>query len=1012
METSLRSVRLFDLWAGSPKKWGRSRIAATRYHCTGGPQSHPEKAPPPAMAPPILFAQGRKPPHLLNEVDRKGRSQARTVFKLRRLSMLARVWTSIPVVIPVLFLLALPGAAQQAALTGIVTDEETGAPVPQAQVQILGGGQTLGGPTNAQGRYQADLPAGTYDLVVERIGYVGARFENVSVSGGTTTAFNLTLTSTVLALDELVVSASRATPEKSTEAPATTYTVSAVEIEERPAPTVADHLRSAPGVDVITSGLQGTNVVVRGFNNIFSGALHMLTDHRLAGVPSLRANFMHFIPATDADIERIEVVLGPGSALYGPNTANGVVHMLTKSPLTSQGTSVTLGGGERSVFQGAFRSAFLLTEDFGVKVSGQYLRGEEWEYEDPTENAARNTADGNPEACFRDRLARGLGAVTAMLACDRLGVRNNDIERWGVEARADWQFAEDGTLVATYGRTDATGIEMTGLGAAQAENWIYEFYQARLSKDRFFAQAYYNTNDAGGSYLLRDGTPLVDESSLFVAQAQHGITLLDDVQDFTVGFDYYATRPESRGSIYGAYDDNDDLNEWGIYAQSKTALSSLLDFIVAARLDSHSLLPEKVWSPRAGFVLRPQENQSVRLTYNRAFSTPSSLNLFLDISGGFAPDPLGPLGYSTRAFGTGPDGFSFQNQDGSLLGMYSPFNPGGAGQFLPAQTEILWPLAVGVLQAQGAIDTQTAALLNSLSPTSSDIGLDLLDATTQTVTPAAGAVLSDVPPLLESYTESIELGWTAVLSNRISISADVYWMKKNDFVSPLLVQTPLILLNGQDVGAFIATQLIMGGTDPETAQATATQLATGIAQIPLAVVASPDVAAQGADLILTYRNVGDVDLWGADLSVQAFLTDEWTVAGTYSHVSEDYFEIAGGAPIALNAPKEKGSVSLAYRNLSAGLSASGRLRFASSFPAESAGFVGTNCITGGTGGIFEEDCVDSSAIVDLTAGYQVPNTRATLQLSVNNVFDTEYRSFVGVPSIGRFALVRVKYDLF
>jgi outer membrane receptor protein involved in Fe transport len=84
----------------------------------------------------------------------------------------------------------------------------------------------------------------------------------------------------------------------------------------------------------------------------------------------------------------------------------------------------------------------------------------------------------------------------------------------------------------------------------------------------------------------------------------------------------------------------------------------------------------------------------------------------------------------------------------------------------------------------------------------------------------------------------------------------------------------------------------------------------------------------------------------------------------------------------------------------------------SSFPAESAGFAGTRCITGGTGGIFEEDCVDGFAIVDLTAGYEIPNTRATLQIAVNNVLDAPYRSFVGVPSVGRFAVVRMKYDLF
>ena len=412
-----------------------------------------------------------------------------TDLQLRSLSMHVRMSNFIVGAVWMLVLVAGPVAAQDGVLSGTVIDAETGAPVSQAQIQILGGGESRGSTSNAQGLYQANLPPGTYDLVVENLGYVGVRFENVGVSAGETTAYDITLTSVALALDGVVVSASRSAPEKSTEAPATTHIVSSVEIGERPTPTMADHLRSAPGVDVITTGLQGTNVVVRGFNNIFSGALHMLTDHRLAGVPSLRVNQMHWLPTTDEDVERMEVVLGPGSALYGPNTANGIVHVLTKSPLTSQGTSVTLGGGERSLLQGSFRSAFLLGEDFGFKVSGEYLSGQEWEYLDPTEQAARTDANSNPSVCIADRLGRGLSAANAKIACDRLGIRDNDTKRLGFEMRADWQFAEDGTFVTTYGRTDATGIEMTGLGAGQAKNWIYEFYQARLNKDRFFAQA-------------------------------------------------------------------------------------------------------------------------------------------------------------------------------------------------------------------------------------------------------------------------------------------------------------------------------------------------------------------------------------------------------------------------------------------------------------------------------------------------------------------------------------------
>ena len=56
--------------------------------------------------------------------------------------------------------------------------------------------------------------------------------------------------------------------------------------------------------------------------------------------------------------------------------------------------------------------------------------------------------------------------------------------------------------------------------------------------------------------------------------------------------------------------------------------------------------------------------------------------------------------------------------------------------------------------------------------------------------------------------------------------------------------------------------------------------------------------------------------------------------------------------------------------------------------------------------------VPSSKVVDVNIGYKVPNTGATMQLAVQNVFDSDYQSFVGVPTMGRLALVRVKYDLF
>jgi len=804
-------------------------------------------------------------------------------------------------------------------------------------------------------------------------------------------------------LDKAELSVGRTLDREPGATPQTVFVKDNLEIVERATTNLSDHFQGVPAVDIITPGLQSSHVVVRGFNNVFSGALHMLTDHRLAGVPSLRVNLMHFLPTLDEDIDRVEVVLGPSSALYGPNTANGIVHFITKSPLESQGTTVTLGGGAQSVLQSSLRSAFLMSESFGFKISGQYMRGDEWNYVDATEAAARASADADPAACLLDKSTRGLNSTSAQIACDRVGMRDFDVERWGLEARGDYRFADDGTVVGTYGRNTSSGIELTGLGAAQASEWVYEYFQGRVRKGGFFAQAYYNTTNAGDSYLLRDGVSLVDQSTLFVGQAQHSFAVAGDRQEFTFGGDYFATRPDSRATIYGTYDDNDDMDEWGGFLQSSTGLSEQLDLVVAGRVDSHSVLPDNVFSTRAAFVFRPEDTHTFRVSYNRAFSTPSALNYFLDISGGVAPGGLGPLGYSTRAYGSGREGWSLQDGVGTLRGMRSPFNPAGADKLLAADVAVMWPLAIGVLQSQGVIDAPTAALLGGLTPANSDIARLLLDANTGEIAPLAGTLLPDLPATLESYTETYEVGWTGLVAqDRVSISADAYYMERSNFVSPLVIETPLLFLSGADVLSYLT---------PIVGAPTAAALAGGIATIPLGVASSDQVGARGADLIASYRNVGSLDVWGADISIQADLTNKWQVGGMYSHMSEDYFQVASGTSVALNAPKDKGSLSLTFRDVLSGVNASGRVRFTSGFPAQSADFQGTACITDG-GGLFEENCVDSYAIMDLNAGYEVPNTAATIQISVNNLLDTGYRSFVGVPRVGRFTLVRVRYELF
>ena len=100
-------------------------------------------------------------------------------------------------------------------------------------------------------------------------------------------------------------------------------------------------MTTLPGVDRAQTGLAQGTVVARGFNNVFSGTLLTIIDNRYARVPSLRFNAYSMFPTNDLDIDRIEVSLGPGAALYGPNAASGVMHLITSSPLDRQGSSVS-----------------------------------------------------------------------------------------------------------------------------------------------------------------------------------------------------------------------------------------------------------------------------------------------------------------------------------------------------------------------------------------------------------------------------------------------------------------------------------------------------------------------------------------------------------------------------------------------------------------------------------------------------------------------------------------------
>ena len=239
--------------------------------------------------------------------------------------------------LPVLLTLSLSSVlqAQDGALAGTVRDSASQASLSAVFIEVVSssGATVASGASGPGGAFRiVQIPAGTYSVRFTSPGWRSTTVDGQVVTAGQTTSFQAVMVEQSYNLNPITVTTSR-TEEKVLDAPASVQLAQLAEIQARPATTPADYVKDLAGVDIIQTGLQSSYVVVRGFNNIFSGATLMMTDNRIARVPSLRANISHLNPITNIDIQRMEVVLGPGSALYGPNAANGVIHTITKSAM-------------------------------------------------------------------------------------------------------------------------------------------------------------------------------------------------------------------------------------------------------------------------------------------------------------------------------------------------------------------------------------------------------------------------------------------------------------------------------------------------------------------------------------------------------------------------------------------------------------------------------------------------------------------------------------------------------
>ena len=143
-------------------------------------------------------------------------------------------------------------------------------------------------------------------------------------------------------------------PQKWFKSPAAVFVITQEDIRRSGATSIPEVLRLAPGVHVARIDGNKWAISIRGFNGRFANKLLVLMDGRSVYTPLFAGVYWDVQNTLLEDIDRIEVIRGPGGTLWGANAVNGVINIITKNSKDTQGGLVTLGGGnEERVFGGA-----------------------------------------------------------------------------------------------------------------------------------------------------------------------------------------------------------------------------------------------------------------------------------------------------------------------------------------------------------------------------------------------------------------------------------------------------------------------------------------------------------------------------------------------------------------------------------------------------------------------------------------------------------------------------------
>ena len=549
--------------------------------------------------------------------------------------MLRRVGSLYSVTV-VLLLWSAAAHAQTGSVSGSVVDQ-TGLVLPGATVSLHGDGVPRTAYTDEQGNFElTGVASGNYTLTATLAGFTDAAIDDVTVGSG---AVELPPVELQLASfgDTVVVTASR-NEVRLVDAPVSTSVITASTLETTPAQSYGDLLRATPGVNVIQLSARDVQVASRSPGNTLINTQLVLVDGRSAYLDFFGLVLWDLVPTNFDDVEQIEVVRGPASAVWGANAMTGAVNIITKPPRESVGTTVTFTGGyiDRNDGSGAGLGAGSLfganatvtrapSDRLSYRISGGYFMSDAFARpvgQIPVVDDPRQPGQTVGGAFYPlDSADAGFGR----------GFANRGTSQPKFDVRVDQELS-DATISYSGGVAGTEGLVHSGIGPYDMQTGTYLGY-GKVSYTRGALRAQFFTNFLDGkapNLLLPDpatGMPLQLDfktqtydgeigHSVFLGnrhRLSYGGNLRQNNFDITL-----APLSENRTEIGGYLQDEIFWDRFRL--------------VLGGRVDKFGNLSDPKFSPRIAFIFKPAEDHSVTLSFNQAYRAPSVINNFLQTS--------------------------------------------------------------------------------------------------------------------------------------------------------------------------------------------------------------------------------------------------------------------------------------------------------------------------------------------------------------------------------------------